>query len=145
MNGITYIQVSPYTSIYRSIDEPHHVDYRLDNEEPAPRPWLVVPVLLQCVDARLLHAETPEQQVRRQQLESLLASAAKMVPVAQQGLVAGPQTNTLPALSLAQTLTTPQVVLRRVPFVTEAWQYHHKVAHILAEVVMASCKLVKPT
>ena len=58
---------------------------------------------------RFCYAETHEQQQKRQQLESLLASAAKMLPAVQQGLVTGPQTSTAPPLALAQTTAPPQV------------------------------------
>ncbi|KAL3146558.1 hypothetical protein ABBQ32_000799 [Trebouxia sp. C0010 RCD-2024] len=43
---------------------------------------------------------TPEQQQRQQQLERLLASAAKMLPAAQQGLATAPPDTPGPALSL---------------------------------------------
>lgn len=57
----------------------------------------------------ICHAETREQHQKRQELESLLASAAKMLPAVQQGLVTGPQTSTAPPLALAQTTALPQV------------------------------------
>ena len=55
------------------------------------------------------HAGTSEQQHRQQQLERLLASAAKALPAAQRGLATAPPDTPGPALSLDKASALGQV------------------------------------
>lgn len=57
------------------------------------------------------HAGTPEQQQKQQQLEHLLASAAKMLPTPQLGLATAPPHTPGPALSLDRASALGQVAM----------------------------------
>lgn len=58
-----------------------------------------------------MHAGTSEQQQRQQQLERLLASAAKMLPTPQLGLATAPSHTPGPALSLDKASALGQVAM----------------------------------
>ena len=63
------------------------------------------------VSISAVHAGTPEQQQRQQQLERLLASAAKMLPMPQLGLATAPPHTPGPALSLGKASALGQVAM----------------------------------
>ena len=68
-----------------------------------------------------------EQAERRQQLEDLLASAAKALPAVQQGLVTGLQISAAPQLALVHASSAPQVMSR---------------AHQLLPLAQVKCSLI---
>ena len=64
-----------------------------------------------CFVQSVVHAGTAEQQQQHQQLERLLASAAKMLPAAQLGLAVAPPQTPGPPLALERSSAVGQVEL----------------------------------